>query len=777
MDRSGESKRMRMGSAARFVFALFFFVVGAASSGCQEQDAVEQARTLQASAGFEASIEVLRTHLDSHPQDAEAQYLYGLALSQTVQPSRAQWPLREAMRDEDWLVPAGIVLARDALATGNYHSATQVADAILEHSPGLVDGLQLRASAAIMSRKAYDRALEDAEQIMDLEPDHPDAGVLRAVALLGLGRTEEAETQIHDALETRGEVHPDLAGTYCAGIVKFLMEKRDTEGAASQADRCLEDHPNHALVISTAIELHDGQQNVERSMEVLRKALEAMPRSLDLRQALARRLHGLNRGDEAEALLVEATRFEPAAFATEARLELFDFYRAIGEPDKAADQLKTVVDVLGSAAPPQMQFALADTLISSGRLDEALSVAENMTNAAHRAFTEGQVALFREDPERALERLSEGYKTWPDNATARYYGGYAAEQLGRIERAIEEYRYSIRAGAGETDARYRLARLFHLEGNDTTAFETLLTDLQNSPLRPDGLRLSVELGARLGRFDVVRSQIARLADAPIERAAAVAAAARGLSGVRGPAAAAQLIEEMGIDPRDARDLEALRVLVVMHANADDFEAAGGYLETALAATPRSASLHELRGFLLEHFSANVEMAREAYQRAVSLNPNEARALAGLARLRMRAGDAEEGRELLAQAHEADPEDAGIALSYATALIDAGGEEEIAHAILDGILEADPLDARAALALAELRKKRSEADEVACELAKRAARFGAGAPAFELVARCAQARGDREAAEDAERRAAALRSLEEEASKGVAPAPVPSPPAG
>ena len=424
-------------------------------AACDQDDTVSEARWLQAAGQYEESIDLLAPYLQSNPADAEAQYLYGAALTRVSRPSEAQWPLREAMRDPDWVVAAGLVLANNGIVTQNYHSALRAANAVLEVEPDNLMALQLRASAHIVSRRGYEEALEDADRLLELDPDHPDAGVLRAIALLGLYRVDEAEQQLQETAEKRKSVTPALAANYCVAMVEFFVENEDAEKASAQVEKCLAEHPVNISVVSRALEYFEAGGDAAAGLDLLRRTLEEVPRDSTVRYALASRLYANGRAEEAEALMLEAVDFETGAASVAARLELHSYYTEIGSQEKAAETLEAALALLGDGAPSRLQLALVESWVGLGRFEEARKLAPKIADPAHRAFGEGYIAIFSDDPALALERYSEGYRTWPDNAVARYYGAYAAEQLGRFDRAIEQYRYSIRADPGATDARRR----------------------------------------------------------------------------------------------------------------------------------------------------------------------------------------------------------------------------------------------------------------------------------------------------------------------------------
>jgi tetratricopeptide (TPR) repeat protein len=392
----------------------------------------------------------------------------------------------------------------------------------------------------------------------------------------------------------------------------------------------------------------------------------------------------------------------------------------------------------------------------AGRYDRAIEVAQELTIPSLRDLVYGRALLEQGKPAEALTRFSDGLRLNPDNAVARYYAARAAEGIGDFDRAISEYRYSIRADHAATDARLRLALLHEAE----SAYGLALTAARHRTTRgPSDLDLDTELAffriaARAGRVAEARSRLTELAGRPGVWGRAVAAVADGIRARQGPAAAAQRVREApGLDLSEPRNAEALRGLVIDLAETGEADAARAYLDAALAAHPDAAAFHEIRGFALERLGAPPEEVRAAYERAAELDPENALALAGLGRM---AADSEAALGFYTRAAAADPEDPAPQRASAELLVALGKREEAEQTLLV-LLDEHPYDAGIALRLAELLLARGSDTESALQLAKRAARFGGGPQAYELLGRVHRQRGEIDLAEEAASEAEAIRS--------------------
>jgi len=747
---SPPSRRVRLKSAAPL--APLILLLCLALAGCGPSDPVAEIRELHAAGRFAESLEPLRGLVEARPDDAEVHYLYGVALLRSWQPSLALWSLRKAMEHPDWLVPAALQLAATALMTGNHEEAMEAAERILEAEPDHVEALLLRAQARVASRRDYEGALADVERILELDPHNIDALVPRVLALLGLARAEEAEAAIEE-LERRFEevdLGPDRMARYCAGRAVFAKEKGDAEAAERQHEECLERFPTHALVMDAAIGFYDEQQRSDRSIEILREALEEAPLASAYRGALAARLRAAGEAEQAERILLEGTQLEGPAVAASAWLDLGNHYLELEDHAAAASALERALE-LGGEADPQLSFAFADALVMAGRYERALEVARGMEIPALRELVYGRARLAQGRPAEALEHFGEGLRLWPNNAVARYYAALAAEEVGDFDRAISEYRYAIRADPQATDAPLRLARLYEAEG----AYEFGLVAARQA-VRQDGQPgqgsldretelVALRLAARLGRVAEMRGVVAWRVAQRQHAGRVVAALAEGTRARLGPGAAVQRVRQIEqLDLTDPRAEEALRALVVNLGAAGEADAALPYIEAALAAHPDVAAFHEIRGIWLEQRGSPSEEMRTAYQRAFELDPENALALAGLGRL---AADPEVALALYTRAAAADPADPAPQRAAAALLVRLGRREEAERRLAE-LLREHPYDAVAAARLAELLLAREADTDRTLELARRAARFGGGPGAYELLARVHQQRGEPELASEA-----------------------------
>jgi tetratricopeptide (TPR) repeat protein len=714
-------------------FALLFALAAGSVLACGPRDPLERARVLQdRDQNFAKSLEPLRKVLEDSPDNPEANYRYGLALLASGQNSLAKWSLRKALDSPQWLERAGIPLATTAIQLGGYDEAVEVATRVLEQHPDNVDALMVRADARIRTRREYEEALADAERALQLDPENRGAMVPKVAALLALERTDEAAAALDSLERAYSDESLGLHGSpaLCTARATFAKEKGDLDAAEKRFGECLQHFPSEATVLREAVAFFDAIHRPERSEEILKHALETAPNAFGYRASLVDRFRAAGRESEAEALLRAATELEDPASAAVGWSAMALYSIETGKFDEAAKAFEhaRAVDPTGST---EILFGYADALVVAGRHEEALRIADQMTVPAHRSLVRGRVALERGDPKQALEDFSEGNRLWPNNAVARYYAATAAEQLGDFGRAIEEYRYAMRIDVRATDAYLRLARLQAAAGQPELALATLEFSPGDRPDEEDAALLELELAARIDRAPPP-SVLRRLEHQ--RRPAAAAALAKGFAARLGPKPAIEFLRaQRDIDLIDPKNADALAAWI-------EFSAARGAprdglarAEAATAKHPDSAALHALRGDALAAAGSSDAAVRAAYQRALEIEPEQHRALAGLAALEAKVGARESALALYERAARADANDRAAVRMAADLLVQLGRRDE-GEARLGQLLREYPYDPQAAIALAELRQARGAERDVTEELARRAVRFGGGPAAQELLER-------------------------------------------
>jgi tetratricopeptide (TPR) repeat protein len=610
------------------------------------------------------------------------------------------------MVDPDYKLPAGILFVNSLMRNQAWRDAERICNELLaELDEDNVDLLTLRAAARQGSRANYEGAIEDADRVLELDPDNTEVLIPRTVSLLALERVEEAGEALRqlDALYRDESLGLGGSAKFCTAGAVFAMEKGEEVLAEERFDRCLEEFPADSLLLSNALDFFDRRRDSDRSLEILTRALEAEPGSQAFRDNLATRLHIAEREDDALAVLLEATEHSAIPARIRAWVSVGIFYSSIDAMDESIAAYEQALALL-SARSPDLDLRYADALVRAKRFEEALALAEGMGVAAQRSMIRGRVLLEMGETARALESFSEGNRLWPNNAVARYYTAVAAERLGLIDRAVEEYRYSIRIEADSTDAVIRLAHTYVALGEPSNALNILSLTSFAHPEAAEILALKGQIMTRRGVFSSAPQRLVAIFAQPGFRGRGMAALAQGIFERAGPETAVAYLEAAeDLDLTDPQIVDVVAKLVDWLPQVGRADDAVDLTTHAREAHPSEPDFWALHGQALSNADAvPTRVVRSAFEKALELEEENTIALRGLAKALVPFEDrAEEALELYRRAIALDPGDASAPEALARVLRSMGRTHESVP-VLEGLIREQPWNASGILLLLEMR---------------------------------------------------------------------------
>ncbi|MBJ19019.1 MAG: hypothetical protein CL933_06290 [Deltaproteobacteria bacterium] len=713
---------------------------------CAEKDELETVRQAQAIGHFEQSVEPLRRLLEQDPESTELHYRYGLALARMGRPTLAIWSLHRAQEDPRWVEDASLVLAQAAVMTQDWRTAVKSASRVLDEEPEHVTALFLRAMAYVGDKKHPELALDDLDLAIAIDPDNVSLRPQRVMALILADRIDEAaeEIDVLDALfedsNARGQ---DLAGTICTMRAVLYKEWGEFAAAEQHFEKCLERNPLDSTVISESVAFFSSTGDFRRGNEILRQVIAERPTWVVYRSRLASRLRFLKAFDEAEAVLREALELDSPGLAGAIWTQLAIHYAELDDAVAAAAAYGNAVELAPEVSEAGW-LTYADMLIAADRVDEALKVAEKLSDKRYRNLVAARSSLQRGEPAEALEYFDATLLLWPNNSGARYFAARAAEQVGDFDRAVSEYRQSMRSDSAAGDTGVRLAKLLIALGDAEGARVAIYHHSEAQPGDRVGRLLRLEL-AITDPKPSSRAELAALSQTTLWPSA-IARNLDTIARLRGADRALEqydaLVSSIGREPdlTDPAGAPVLHSLVRFWSEAGETEKVGQAVASALKAHPDEAAFHSIAGLGKELAAAEPSAGLEAYERAIALDPGEPHALQGLARIAQRAGDSGAAIRYLDRAAESEPWSSAIVIRAAEVLEERGGDPEAVERRWQSVFrefpwEFAPLEALAGIALA-----RSDT-EAAMDLATRAVRLRGGRPALELLATVRDARGE------------------------------------
>jgi tetratricopeptide (TPR) repeat protein len=699
---------------------------------------------------FEESLERLDELVAEQPDDAELLFLYGVAAVGARQPTRATWPLREARLDPDWAVPAGVELAAAALSAKDPERAISAASEVLEIDPDHVRARVLRAQAYVEDED-FEAALADTDQLREADTAPNAWGELRLRALLGLGRIDEVEEMLSelDAEDnTLGSDNPKM----CVTRAMFAHESGDSDLAEERFTKCLERHPTNKIVLSETIGHYDAAGKLEVGNDHLAQVLADAPENWEIRGMLAQRMAEQDRPEETERLLIEATELEGTGPAIQRSAVLA--WEALAYHYFSAEQMADCIEAweimieVAPMVPAEQRFAYAEALVVADRVEKASQVASELPEV-FAELVHGRILLKQGNPAGALQRFEAGLRLWPNNGVARYFAAQAAQRSGNIDIAISHFRESLRVDASSSDAGLQLALLHEAEGALNPAFEAIQGHMKAHPDDLEGGLVAVRLAMLLGNGPYANRIVEQITTDPERRVRVIAEVAAAAAQAKDVASAIALIEKSGLDLRDPNNAPLLTSIASFLIVTGKPAEARRRVDEASAAHPENADLHALRGTTLEKSQSALEGARQAYERSLALEPNNVRALSGLARLAEREGERAQAYRFYEAAAEADTDSALLGRKAAEFAPDSTESRRR----LEAHLIEHPYDGQAASQLASLiyasgaAKPNRGSSAQALTLLRRAMRFRGGPDAYELFTEILLERGEAKRAVD------------------------------
>ncbi len=768
----------RLGKAA---FAAIGSLCALAACSPSVEDRLEEVRALQASNQMEESIPLLIELIESGHREGEILYRYGRALSLIGRPERSVWALDAAREDPAWFVPASQQLAIDAHRGGNYEFAMEVFERLHEEAPeeGENDlfALLLEARVLLDSQNHFEEALELVDTILERFPEEETAVRMKAVALLGLKRPDEAYELLRasgiapadpadaakagdaapgepaegetaeageDAEADPGiylEIEDESREAYwCAVRASFKREAGETDEATKIADECLGQFPNSVELITEAVKLYSGLGRFDRVREILEKAYEASPDTPDIRGAYVQYLGRMGEKKRVEEILRKTVDDAVAAgrgATVETASHWIDLAGFLMDEDRVGEALvafDAANQILGDSASPDLLLREAEALIRAKEYDQALEMAAKMPVEVHAQMLRGRIAFEKGEYPKALEELGAAALLWPDNAPIRYYRARAAESTGDFELAIEEYRQAIRSDSTLAAPRERLARLHLAEGNAREAAAILSFQSPRRPSTPSTWMkiLMVEVEALRGTEPDL--DIPPAPDFPSEkvRAETIRAIGRGLRARMNAKVAAGVLAEFekeSIQPIRGAFLRERVALLIDHG---DVATAVSEARAGAKARPDDLDTKIALGRALVAEGEALDEAERLLRDASEKRPEDVEVLTSLAELQALRDDVAGADETRARALRHAP-DHWPALAPRIARLAKAGQQAEAIAQLETFIARDaPYEGRAVLELARLLPDEEDQRTRRIELAKRAIRFGAGKDALDLL---------------------------------------------
>jgi tetratricopeptide (TPR) repeat protein len=493
------------------------------------------------------------------------------------------------------------------------------------------------------------------QSVVDAAPDNIEASAGLAHLFVFAGVPERALKVVEPVLAK----HPDNVSLLLIRSTARLRMK-DESGALADTERALQLAPTNENAIALRAGFYERASEIPQGVELVANGVKQLPASTDLREVL------------------------------------IQLYLTGNQPDKAEEQLRTLVQLKPQVLAYRAQ--LAQFYARSKKLDEAQKVLEEAVRALPK---DGNAKLILVDfisTQRTREQGEKILRSFiaqePENYDLRFGLGDLLQRAGALKEAVETYDEVIRrdgTGAKGLMARDRIAAIDLAQGRDDQARKRVDEVLQKSPHDNDALlvRGQIELrrhdaAAAIGdlrailrdqpRSLVVQRLLARAYLANGEPALAEQALHAALDlapgdvslrielaqvlerGSRVEQAVALLEDTVRKAPTDA---QARASLVRAYLVKPDLASARTAAEDLKALSPTSAEGSYLAGLVAEG-QHRLDDAQKEYEHALALQPQVFDVLTALARLELSRGQAAQAVALVKGAAGREPKNALIA---------------------------------------------------------------------------------------------------------------------
>ncbi len=241
-----------------------------------------------------------------------------------------------------------------------YKALTRIRDTNPNHIKGRILLAQL-----LLAMNEMDRALEDANHLMELAPQDERVHSLMATVQLRLGNLEAAHESVKQALALDPDSHEAI-------LVKAFLQlaENNYDQAISTLDTALKTQPENSSLYLMKIQAFTEMGDESASLDVLKTLVQQFPENTEFKHALVRRYAQMGDIDQAEQLLEQIVEDHPERI--EAKKQLAGFTNQYRSADEAITLLTNYIEQDQEAY--ELRFFLAELTLSHKGIDEGINV-------------------------------------------------------------------------------------------------------------------------------------------------------------------------------------------------------------------------------------------------------------------------------------------------------------------------------------------------------------------------------------------------------------------
>jgi tetratricopeptide (TPR) repeat protein len=502
-------------------------------------------------------------------------------------------------------------------------------------------------------------------------------------------------------------------------------QRGDVPGAFEDAEAAVKLAPDDEYAVALLASLYRQNARSDKAIEVVRAGLEKIPRSTDLRIVLADLEMGQDHAPLAEVQLKEAIKLQPEEVSH--RYRLARFYLLSKNADAAERTLREAVH--SAPGNVDVKVALVEMLASHQGVEKAeaelKAFAAKETNGANMQLALARFFETHRKPEQAegvYRAIVAESETQPDGLAARTRLAALLLQKNEVAKAGALVEEVLKENPRDNDALVLRGNLALNRGDAATAIADLRAVLRDQPNSIPVMRALARAHLQNNELAIAEEMLRKAAESnPAERQVRLELAQLLAQSAR-PGQARPILQQLASEMPN--DLAVLEPLLRTQLALKDVAAARATAENIERSRPDLPLGPYLSGAVAES-EGKLDVASQAYERALAIQPEAAEPLAARVRIHLARKEPAQALVRLDKAI-ADRPDNVVARNLKGELLIAQGQADAAIATFEETLSKAPkwwVPYRG-LALAQLSAKRVD---MAIQALERGLKSTEGAP--------------------------------------------------
>ncbi|HVW11736.1 MAG TPA: tetratricopeptide repeat protein [Bryobacteraceae bacterium] len=522
--------------------------------------AVQEAVALLRQQDFRTAEAKLRTEVNTHPADAEALSLLGVALDEQQKFTEGRVFHERAVAAAPRSTAVLYNYANNLLATGDEKSAREILTKSLT-----IDPANPQANLAMAQIALNHGDGKQAMTYLDHLPDEPTTAMLRLPALDLAGRSAEAKALFDQVLPA---VQSDPRAGLAFGLA--LEKARQCDQAEAFLTQALAKDPaNFQILYHLGVNASNAGHH-DKAVTSLEAALTVEPKNADALYALALVESRMSQPEQAIRLLAQAAQIAPQRADVQKLIAIEA--RNIKADQDSVDAWDKYLKLMPNDEEAQRERAFGMARLQ--KLDEALPelrayVARHPNDAV--GFYELGMTESVDDPGKAIERLNRAIELQPEFVAARAARGILLHVSNQPEKAVADLQFAVDHIPEDAPERAplldRLGQALVAMDRVNDAVPVLRKASQLAPDDPQTLLHLANALAEAGKTEESDTLMARF---------------RQMDPGKRPTKVAGIVDYLSLSPEARHDLYRARLEKAMHDRPDDISSQILYLKLLLS---------------------------------------------------------------------------------------------------------------------------------------------------------------------------------------------------